>query len=135
MQAPISILSILFGLVLACITYFYGLDSRFAPKNGDEYPYTHIVRMTNAADAWLPLQSEMVGIKNTKPPLLFWQGMLSTDHGKAWSLVNLRWPSLAYTALTAILIMRKVHGGRDVDRRRRELSYRRSQIDSKRKSA
>ncbi|NBO87316.1 MAG: hypothetical protein EBV00_04100, partial [Burkholderiaceae bacterium] len=60
MQAPISIPSILFGLVLACVTYFYGVDSRFAPKNGDEYPYTHIVRMTNAADAWLPLQSEMV---------------------------------------------------------------------------
>lgn len=104
MQTPISIPSILFGLVLACITYLYGADSRFAPKNGDEYPYTHIVRMTNAADAWLPLQSEMIGIKNTKPPLLFWQGMLSTDHGKTWSLFNLRWPSLVYTALTAVLI-------------------------------
>jgi len=105
MQAPISIPSILFGLALACVTYFYGVDSRFAPKNGDEYPYTHIVRMTNAADAWLPLQSEMVGIKNTKPPLLFWQGMLSTDHGNAWSLFNLRWPSLVYTALTTLLIV------------------------------
>ena len=105
MQAPISIPSLLFGLALACIAYFYGLDSRFAPKNGDEYPYTHIVRMTSAADAWLPLQSEMVGIKNTKPPLLFWQGMLSTDHGNAWTLFNLRWPSLVYTALTTILII------------------------------
>ena len=105
MQAPISIPSILFGLVLACVTYFYGVDSRFAPKNGDEYPYTHIVRMTNAADAWLPLQSEMVGIKNTKPPLLFWQGMLSTNHGAGWSLFNLRWPSLLYTALTTLLIV------------------------------
>ncbi|NCY04341.1 MAG: phospholipid carrier-dependent glycosyltransferase [Burkholderiaceae bacterium] len=105
MQAPISIPSILFGLVLACVTYFYGVDSRFAPKNGDEYPYTHIVRMTNAADAWLPLQSEMVGIKNTKPPLLFWQGMLSTNHGAGWSLFNLRWPSLVYTALTTLLIV------------------------------
>lgn len=105
MQAPISIPSILFGLVLACITFIYGVDSRFAPKNGDEYPYTHIVRMTNAADAWLPLQSEMLGIKNTKPPLLFWQGMLSTDRGNAWSLFNLRWPSLVYTALTTLLII------------------------------
>lgn len=105
MQAPISIPSIIFGFLLAAIAYLYGLDSRFAPKNGDEYPYTHIVRMTNAADAWLPLQSEMVGIKNTKPPLLFWQGMLSTDHGNAWSLWNLRWPSLVYTGLTAALIV------------------------------
>lgn len=104
MQAPISYPSIIIGVLLACAAYFYGVDSRFAPKNGDEYPYTHIVRMTNASDAWLPLQSEMVGIKNTKPPLLFWQGMLSTEHGKEWSLLNLRLPSLVYTALTAILI-------------------------------
>jgi len=46
----------------------------------------------------------MVGIKNTKPPLLFWQGIASTDQGKNWSLFNLRWPSLLYTAITALLI-------------------------------
>ena len=34
------------------------LDSRFAPKNGDEYPYMHIVRMTAQTGQWLPLQSE-----------------------------------------------------------------------------
>ena len=101
---PISFPSLILGLVFACAAYLYGADSRFAPKNGDEYPYTHIVRMTNASDAWLPLQSEMEGIKNTKPPLLFWQGMASTHHGQQWSLLHLRWPSLAYTALTAILI-------------------------------
>lgn len=84
--------------------YFYGIESRFAPKNGDEYPYTHIVRMTNASGHWLPLQSEMEGIKNTKPPLLFWQGMLSSQRGQSWSLIDLRWPSLLYTALTALLL-------------------------------
>lgn len=105
MQAPISIPSIFLAFALACLAYLYGVDSRFAPKNGDEYPYTHIVRMTNASGDWLPLQSEMAGIKNTKPPLLFWQGMLSTELGKSWSLFNLRWPSLVYTALTTILIV------------------------------
>ena len=104
MQTPISYQSLVLCVVFAVGAYLYGADSRFAPKNGDEYPYTHIVRMTSSSTHWLPLQSEMVGIKNTKPPLLFWQGMASTDQGKNWSLFNLRWPSLLYTAITAVLI-------------------------------
>ena len=104
MQTPISYPSLLLCFVFAIGAYLYGADSRFAPKNGDEYPYTHIVRMTSSSTHWLPLQSEMEGIKNTKPPLLFWQGMASTDQGKIWSLFNLRWPSLLYTALTAFLL-------------------------------
>lgn len=104
MQEPISYQSLFLGFVLACATYLYGMDSRFAPKNGDEYPYSHIVRMTNLSGEWLPLQSEMQGIKNTKPPLLFWQAMASTEQGKKWSLFDLRWPSILYTALTAALI-------------------------------
>jgi len=95
---------LLICLVLAGFTYFLGLDSRFAPKNGDEYPYTHIVRLTASSGNWLPLQSEMEGIKNTKPPLLFWQGIASTQNGESWSIFNLRWPSLVYTALTALII-------------------------------
>ena len=90
--------------VLAVFAYLYGLDSRFAPKNGDEYPYMHIVRMTADSGAWLPLQSEMDGIKNTKPPLIFWQGIASTHWASQWSLENLRWPSVLYTALTALLL-------------------------------
>ena len=97
MQTPISYQSLFLCLVFAIGAYFYGIESRFAPKNGDEYPYTHIVRMTNASGHWLPLQSEMEGIKNTKPPLLFWQGMLSSQRGQSWSLIDLRWPSLLYT--------------------------------------
>ena len=94
----------LLTLVLAVFTYFYGLDSRFAPKNGDEYPYMHIVRMTADAGNWLPLQSQMEGIKNTKPPLIFWQGIASTHWASQWSLENLRWPSILYTGLTAFFL-------------------------------
>ena len=94
----------LFILLLGVFTYLYGLDSRFAPKNGDEYPYMHIVRMTADAGAWLPLQSEMDGIKNTKPPLVFWEGIASTTWGSDWSLFALRWPSVLYTGLTAFFL-------------------------------
>ncbi|CAM3816548.1 ArnT family glycosyltransferase [Polynucleobacter antarcticus] len=91
-------------LLLGVFTYLYGLDSRFAPKNGDEYPYMHIVRMTADAGQWLPLQSEMDGIKNTKPPLVFWQGITSTTWGSDWTLSALRWPSVLYTGLTAFFL-------------------------------
>ena len=91
-------------LFLGVFTYLYGLDSRFAPKNGDEYPYMHIVRMTADAGAWLPLQSEMDGIKNTKPPLVFWEGIASTGWGSNWTLFALRWPSVLYTGLTALFL-------------------------------
>lgn len=91
-------------LLLGIFAYLYGLDSRFAPKNGDEYPYMHIVRMTADSGAWLPLQSEMDGIKNTKPPLLFWEGIASTGWGSDWSLLALRWPSVVYTGLTAFCL-------------------------------
>ena len=104
MRASFSYRSALLILLLGVFTYLYGLDSRFAPKNGDEYPYMHIVRMTAESSHWLPLQSEMDGIKNTKPPLIFWQGIASTHWASEWSLANLRWPSVLYTALTAFLL-------------------------------
>ena len=104
MRGSFSYRSALIILLLGVFTYLYGLDSRFAPKNGDEYPYMHIVRMTAEAGHWLPLQSEMEGIKNTKPPLIFWQGIASTHWGNEWSLINLRWPSIVYTGLTAFFL-------------------------------
>ncbi len=104
MKAPFSYRSAILILLLGVFTYFYGLDSRFAPKNGDEYPYMHIVRMTADSGQWLPLQSEMEGIKNTKPPLIFWQGIASTHWAGEWTLANLRWPSVLYTALTAFFL-------------------------------
>lgn len=104
MRGSFTYRNAIFILLLGVFTYFYGLDSRFAPKNGDEYPYMHIVRMTADAGAWLPLQSEMDGIKNTKPPLVFWEGIVSTGWGSNWTLFALRWPSVLYTFLTAFFL-------------------------------
>ena len=104
MRSSFTLRYALLSLVLAIFAYCYGLDSRFAPKNGDEYPYMHIVRMTADSGHWLPLQSQMDGIKNTKPPLIFWQGIASTYWASDWTLFNLRWPSILYTALTAFFL-------------------------------
>ena len=104
MRGPFSYRSGLLILLLGVFTYLYALDSRFAPKNGDEYPYMHIVRMTATTGDWLPLQSEMEGLKNTKPPLIFWQGIASSHWADQWSLFNLRWPSVLYTGLTALCL-------------------------------
>ena len=95
-----------YGLValLAAFTYLYGLDSQHIPKNGDEYPYEHITRLTAASGRLLPLRSELPGMRNTKPPLLFWQGIASTGWGRRWTLWDLRYPSVAYTLLTALLV-------------------------------
>ena len=104
MRGPFSYRSGLLILLLGVFTYLYALDSRFAPKNGDEYPYMHIVRMTATTGDWLPLQSEMEGLKNTKPPLIFWQGIASSHWADQWTLFNLRWPSVLYTGLTALCL-------------------------------
>jgi 4-amino-4-deoxy-L-arabinose transferase-like glycosyltransferase len=95
----------IYGLatLLALFAYFFGLDSQHVPKNGDEYPYEHITRITAASGHWLPLQSEIQEFRNTKPPMLFWQGITSTRWGTDWSLWSLRWPSVIYTLLTAIM--------------------------------
>lgn len=94
----------LFACILAAFIYFYGLDSQHIPKNGDEYPYEHITRLTAESGALLPLQSQMDNMRNTKPPLLFWQGIATTDWGGTWTLWNLRYPSVIYTLLTAVLL-------------------------------
>jgi 4-amino-4-deoxy-L-arabinose transferase-like glycosyltransferase len=95
-----------YGLVtlLAAFTYLYGLDSQHIPKNGDEYPYEHITRLTADSGRLLPLRSELPGVRNTKPPLLFWQGIASTGWGRRWTLWDLRYPSVVYTLLTALLV-------------------------------
>jgi 4-amino-4-deoxy-L-arabinose transferase-like glycosyltransferase len=89
--------------LLGVFVYFFGLDSQHIPKNGDEMVYAGIARATAASEHWLPLQADVQGISNTKPPLLFWQGIVSTDHGRSWTLWNLRYPSVIYTLLTACL--------------------------------
>lgn len=88
--------------LLAGFVYVFGLDGQHIPKNGDESPYAQVARMTAASGHWLPLQSQVHG--NFKPPLLFWQGIASTDHGHHWSLWELRYPSVIYTLLTAMMV-------------------------------
>ena len=97
---------LLYGLavLLAVFAYFYGLDSQYIPKNGDEYPYAHITRLTAESGHLLPLQSQLDHMRDTKPPLLFWQGIAATDWGQDWDLWHLRIPSVIYTVLTALLV-------------------------------
>jgi hypothetical protein len=90
--------------MLAVFTYFYGLDSQHIPKNSDEYVYEHIARVTGESGNLLPLQSQLDNMRNTKPPLLFWQGIASTGWGQHWTLWNLRYPSVIYTLLTAAML-------------------------------
>jgi len=96
-----------YGLVtvLAVVAYFYGLDSQHALKNRDEYPYERITRLTAESGALLPLRSDLPEISNTKPPLLFWQGIASTRWGRDWTLGRLRYPSVVYTLLTGVLVL------------------------------
>src|SRR5574343_791524 len=99
--------TLIWGIALLCIatfTYFFGLDSLQIPKNGDEFPYAHITRLTAESGHLLPLQSTLENMRNTKPPMLFWQGVLSTHWGQDWTLWQLRYPNVLYTLATAILV-------------------------------
>lgn len=89
---------------IAATLYLYGLGSPYAPTNGDEMVYIHIARMTAESGHWLPLQSELVGTRNTKPPLLIWQAMVAGGWGQWWSLFALRLPSVLYTFATTALL-------------------------------
>jgi 4-amino-4-deoxy-L-arabinose transferase-like glycosyltransferase len=91
-------------LVLAVGLYFSGLGSFYAPTNGDEMVYIHIARLTAESGHWLPLVSDLGQMRNTKPPLLFWQALVAGDWGAHWSLFALRLPSVVYTLLTAAAI-------------------------------
>jgi 4-amino-4-deoxy-L-arabinose transferase-like glycosyltransferase len=91
-------------LVLAIALYIFGLGGPYAPTNGDEMVYIHIARMTAESGHWLPLQSELVGTRNTKPPLLIWQAIVASGWGSHWNLMALRLPSIAYTFATTGLL-------------------------------
>jgi 4-amino-4-deoxy-L-arabinose transferase-like glycosyltransferase len=88
----------------AVASYLFGLDGQHIPKNGDEYAYEHVTRLTAASGSLLPLRSDLPALRNTKPPLLFWQGIASTNVGRVWTLARLRYPSVVYTLLTAALV-------------------------------
>ena len=87
---------------VAAFSYLYGLDSIFAPAIGDEPLYLQITRKTAQSGRWLPLLAES-GIFDTKPPLLFWQGILSSGFGSSWELWRLRLPVVGLTFCTAVL--------------------------------
>ncbi len=91
-------------LALAIFTYFFGLDSLHIFKNGDEYVYAHILRETAESQHLLPLQSQLDGMRNTKPPMIYWQGIVSTNWAQDWEHWKLRWPSILFTFLTSFLI-------------------------------
>jgi len=88
-------------LVFAAAVYAFGLGGQYIPTNGDELVYTHIARLTAASQHWLPLVSELDHMRNTKPPLLFWQAIVAGDWGQHWSMAALRTPSVIYTLLIA----------------------------------
>jgi 4-amino-4-deoxy-L-arabinose transferase-like glycosyltransferase len=88
---------------LAGFAYVHGLGSPNIPNIGDEAPYMNIARVTAASGRWLPLEANH-GLADTKPPLLFWQGIISTAHGKNWTLFRLRYPIVVYTFATALLV-------------------------------
>lgn len=90
-------------LLLAIATYFFSLDSLHIPRNGDECIYMQITRLTADSGHLLPLRSHPQ-MRNTKPPLLFWQGIVSTQWARDWRPWPLRYPSVIYTLLTAALV-------------------------------
>ena len=84
---------------LMAVVYAWGLNNQYLPSNGDEMVYAHIARLTADTHQWLPLQTEMPDMRNTKPPVLFWQAMLANGWGQWEQLWVLRVPSLIYLAL------------------------------------
>ena len=97
-------------LAFTVAVYFFGLGGQYVPTNGDELVYAHIARLTAATGNWLPLASELNNMRNTKPPLLFWQAVVASDWGRDWQLFALRLPSVIYTLLTTAGIAFTVRG-------------------------
>ena len=97
--------------VLIALGYFFQLGGDHIPRNGDELVYAHIARLTAESGHWLPLVSSYDFMRNTKPPLLFWQAIVAGGWGNHWTLFNLRLPSMVYlwaTTLMVGLLARKV---------------------------
>jgi 4-amino-4-deoxy-L-arabinose transferase-like glycosyltransferase len=87
------------ALVLAAAAYLYGLGAPFIPSIGDEPVYLQIARATRASGRLLPLLSDE-GINDTKPPMLFWQGIV-TSWAASFELFWLRLPNVLLTLGTA----------------------------------
>ena len=89
--------------LLAVFSYFYLLGGLYIPHIGDEAPYIEIVRLTAESGEWLPLATAPE-LENTKPPLLFWLGVVATDWGNVWSLFRLRLVIVLVTIVTAGIV-------------------------------
>ncbi len=90
-------------LALALFAYLYDLGGLEIPRTGDEPPYVHVTRLTAANGRLLPLQGEQ-GLRNTKPPLLFWIGAVATAWGRHFDLFHLRLPIVLFSLGTAWLV-------------------------------
>ena len=90
--------------LLVALAYLFGLGGDHIPRNGDELVYANIARLTAASGHWLPLVSAWEFMRNTKPPLLFWQAMVAGSWGEHWTLLRLRLPSVAYTWCITLMV-------------------------------
>ena len=95
--------------VAIALGYLFQLGGDHIPRNGDELVYVHIARLTAESGNWLPLVSSYDFMRNTKPPLLFWQAMVAGGWGDRWTLFNLRLPSVLYLWGTALMVGVLVH--------------------------
>lgn len=98
-----SLAWLLLAVVIA-LGYLFQLGGDHIPRNGDELVYAHIARLTAESGHWLPLVSSYDFMRNTKPPLLFWQAMMAGGWGDHWTLFNLRLPSVVYSWGTALMV-------------------------------
>ncbi len=101
-RMPGHLLWLALALVVA-LGYLFQLGGDHIPRNGDELVYAHIARLTAESGHWLPLVSSYDFMRNTKPPLLFWQAMMAGGWGDHWTLLNLRLPSVVYLWATALM--------------------------------
>ena len=93
------------GLAIAvALGYLFGLGGDHIPRNGDELVYANIARLTAESGHWLPLVSAWDFMRNTKPPLLFWQAMVAGGWGEHWTLLRLRLPSVIYSWAIALMV-------------------------------
>lgn len=102
-RLPTHLVWLALSIVIA-LGYLFGLAGDHIPRNGDELVYANIARLTAESGHWLPLVSAYDFMRNTKPPLLFWQAMVAGSWGEHWTLLNLRLPSLVYSWATALMV-------------------------------
>ena len=90
--------------VAIALGYLFQLGGDHIPRNGDELVYAHIARLTAESGHLLPLVSSYDFMRNTKPPMLFWQAMVAGGWGDHWTLLSLRLPSMVYLWATASMV-------------------------------